>query len=334
MSQSGKLGFRHAVRMWLLRIANGVPAPVGQISATGQRRQLPPGRSNPLNPHRESLALDASGLAEYRLAIDRFNQSQGNCALLEDIRTYNHQIVTELNKIVPLAGREILDIGASPHGYALEKCVELGALSYTGIGLDIDAPESWQLDQCAASLMHMNAQKLEFADDTFDLIVSMSTFEHIADVPMALSEISRVLRPGGTVLLSFEPLWTCAYGHHLHQYSELSALVPSWAHLIWDRHQMREQLEKTWPIAKELSLDEAIAWIYDEPVINRVSIDQMRAYFRESSLAVEWIIPMADGRDDPIQLELAIAATGLPAEDLKAKGLSVLMRQKEQAGPA
>jgi ubiquinone/menaquinone biosynthesis C-methylase UbiE len=43
---------------------------------------------------------------------------------------------------------------------------------------------------------------LPFADNEFDLVTSIETIEHIRDVQLALSEIRRVLRPGGRLALT------------------------------------------------------------------------------------------------------------------------------------
>ncbi|MBD5635471.1 MAG: class I SAM-dependent methyltransferase [Candidatus Eremiobacteraeota bacterium] len=46
------------------------------------------------------------------------------------------------------------------------------------------------------------AETLEFSDSTFDLVVSYLTLIDIADVSRAISEMARVLRPGGTLLIA------------------------------------------------------------------------------------------------------------------------------------
>lgn len=43
---------------------------------------------------------------------------------------------------------------------------------------------------------------LPFDDNVFDLVTCIETLEHIRDVQLALSEIRRVLRPGGTLALT------------------------------------------------------------------------------------------------------------------------------------
>lgn len=279
----------------------------------------------PVSPVVESHTARLPEFKAYVESIDRFNASQPNGELLESIRGYNHQVIGEFNKIRPLEGMALLDIGASPHGYAMEKCFALGVRRYVGIGLDIDAAEDMRFGEAEGSLRYMNAQNLEFANESFDLVVSMSTFEHIADVPKALVEIHRVLRPGGAVLLSFEPLWTCAYGHHLHHFGPVSHLVPDWAHLLWDRRQMRAYLEDKWPGDAPLDLDHTIEWIYDNDVINRIGISTMREHFAQCPLRVEWIMPMKLEGSDPAQLVHAMAVTGMSADDLTSKGLSILL---------
>lgn len=266
-------------------------------------------------------------LDAYVRGIDRFNASQANSGMLDSIRAYNHLVVDAFNSIRPLEGASVLDIGASPHGYAMERCFKLQVARYVGIGLDIEAMEDIRVGNSEGRLIFMNAQDLAFEDQSFDLAMSMSTFEHIADVPKALSEIHRVLRPGGACLLSFEPLWTCAYGHHLHHFGELSNLVPAWAHLSWGRDQMRAELQDKWPQGGAIDLNQAIEWTYDSDAINRIGIAQMRQHFHEGPLRVEWIVPMMHEVHEPNLLKAAQTVTGLSADDLNTKGLTVFMHK-------
>jgi ubiquinone/menaquinone biosynthesis C-methylase UbiE len=45
-------------------------------------------------------------------------------------------------------------------------------------------------------------EPLPFADNVFDLVTCIETLEHVRDVQLALSEIRRVLRPGGRLALT------------------------------------------------------------------------------------------------------------------------------------
>jgi SAM-dependent methyltransferase len=51
-----------------------------------------------------------------------------------------------------------------------------------------------------------DATRLPFADDTFDRIIASEVMEHIPDDGAALAELTRVLRPGGTMAITV-PAW-------------------------------------------------------------------------------------------------------------------------------
>lgn len=62
--------------------------------------------------------------------------------------------------------------------------------------------ELYQSGDKVNGILHEDAMKLSFADETFDIIVSNDVFEHVADYKVALSESSRVLKHNGKMLLS------------------------------------------------------------------------------------------------------------------------------------
>lgn len=77
-----------------------------------------------------------------------------------------------------------------------------------------------------------------FPDNYFDCIVSISAFEHIQDLKIALGEMFRVLKPGGILYSHFGPIWSSSYGHHLacvHNdkiYSYWNTFLPPFCHLL------------------------------------------------------------------------------------------------------
>jgi ubiquinone/menaquinone biosynthesis C-methylase UbiE len=50
-----------------------------------------------------------------------------------------------------------------------------------------------------------DAERLPFADASFDLVLGHAVLHHIPDLPRAFAEFERVLAPGGTVLFAGEP---------------------------------------------------------------------------------------------------------------------------------
>ncbi|MFC3980560.1 class I SAM-dependent methyltransferase [Streptosporangium jomthongense] len=87
------------------------------------------------------------------------------------------------------------------------------------------------LDLSAGILTHLpppvlvaDAQTLPFADHSIDAVLAMHMLYHVTDVPSTITEIARVLRPGGLLIAStnsdtdkheLDRLWSTAAGHIL-----------------------------------------------------------------------------------------------------------------------
>jgi len=69
---------------------------------------------------------------------------------------------------------------------------------------------------------------LPFEDETFDAVFSTNVFEHVMQPTAMLLEIKRVLKPGGSFVSTFGPLFYSPLGYHL----SWATQVP-WAHLIF-----------------------------------------------------------------------------------------------------
>ena len=83
-------------------------------------------------------------------------------------------------------------------------------------------------------LRRMDACDLDFPDDTFDYVISHAVFEHIHDVPKALAEVQRVLRPDGIARIALHLFPSLSGGHRLewaYPDESPSATVPPWDHL-------------------------------------------------------------------------------------------------------
>lgn len=82
------------------------------------------------------------------------------------------------------------------------------------VTLDIDARGLQPGGVCGSAL------QLPFADDSFDVVGAFDVIEHCEPEAVALDELTRVLRPGGTMMISV-PAYTWAWsnfdvinGHH------------------------------------------------------------------------------------------------------------------------
>lgn len=82
----------------------------------------------------------------------------------------------------------------------------LSKLSNQVYGVDIGSDPEFVVEQlkalgCNPMLSKGVSDKLLFEDDYFDLVVAVSVLEHIKDIDPFLTEIHRVIRPGGFLLV-------------------------------------------------------------------------------------------------------------------------------------
>ena len=57
------------------------------------------------------------------------------------------------------------------------------------------------------ALLRADIRELPFPDDSFDMVYTMGTIEHIDEYPQSLREIHRVLRPGGRAIVGVPHKW-------------------------------------------------------------------------------------------------------------------------------
>jgi glycosyltransferase involved in cell wall biosynthesis/SAM-dependent methyltransferase len=130
----------------------------------------------------------------------------------------------------------------------------------------------------------LDCRALPYADASFDTVFSSAAFEHIRDLDRALSELRRVLRPGGVIVTNFAPIWSCAVGHHLWESDArgerimfLDGIVPLWGHLALTERELSCYLRV---VLGEEAAARAVHYIYHHPCINRVFEGEFRTLFR------------------------------------------------------
>lgn len=100
-------------------------------------------------------------------------------------------------------GAHVLD-AACGEGYGSYLMKQWGAYSVDGIDIDQEsvaqARELFKDERLTYT--QGTVERLPYEDNVFDLIVSLETMEHVDDAEAFLMEIKRVLKPGGTVILS------------------------------------------------------------------------------------------------------------------------------------
>jgi ubiquinone/menaquinone biosynthesis C-methylase UbiE len=108
-------------------------------------------------------------------------------------------MIAVLRAMLPQPPRDILVVGCGSGFEAGDLARSFGAAT---VGIDVG--NEFAFDHAAAApavLRIMDAQKLDFADASFDLVYSFHALEHIPQPRRALAEMARVLRPGCSYLI-------------------------------------------------------------------------------------------------------------------------------------
>lgn len=191
-----------------------------------------------------------------------------------------------------VGGARVLDVGCGVG----RLCVDLaraGAASV--VGLDTDARQiafaaeyvRQQHPELAGIVEFRDVAVGEYRGESFDLIISKDSFEHIMDLPGVLREMKRCLAPGGKVYAGFGPLYRSPFGHH----GRIITFLPSrrfpWGHLLEKEDRIVARMNR------RRALGEAIFCYQDGPIgsirdlgLNQYSLADYRRILAESGFKV------------------------------------------------
>lgn len=118
------------------------------------------------------------------------------------VRDGYHDLIDDLEVgfVRPFAaGRDLLEVGCGT-GLLLER---FAAMCKTAKGVDLSPGMLEKARQRGLDVVEGSATALPFEDASFDVAVSFKVLAHIPDIRTALSEMARVVRPGGHVIAEF-----------------------------------------------------------------------------------------------------------------------------------
>jgi len=170
----------------------------------------------------------------------------GDIALIQEAISETPAFVAQreatLATLSPSSGNRILDVGCGTGHMLLELARAVGP---TGRVTGLDANEDMLnlarrrcRDVAEIDFRTGDLYELPFSDGSFDEAISVQVFEYLADVPAALAEVHRILRPGGRVLIRDADwgaqLWRCTDQARMRHIME-----------VWDRHLADPHLPQT-----------------------------------------------------------------------------------------
>jgi arsenite methyltransferase len=139
-------------------------------------------------------------------------------------------------------GERVIDVGCGPGFYAAELLEQVWPQGGV-VGIDTSAPMlAAAARRCEgrgrAEFHEAPATRLPVESASFDRALSVQVMEYVADVPAALAEIHRVVRPGGRVVV-WDVDWS-TLSWHSRDPERMARVLRA-----WDRHLTHPALPRT-----------------------------------------------------------------------------------------
>lgn len=125
----------------------------------------------------------------------------------------------------------VLDVGAG-NGWLARRL----AGRYRVTALDVDATDLGlgAIADPRVSRVRGDLEALPLGDETFDVVIAAAALHYAVDLPRALAEIARVLRPGGVLIIADSPFYGDALARHRAWQRTLTYYTTAGAaHLAW-----------------------------------------------------------------------------------------------------
>jgi ubiquinone/menaquinone biosynthesis C-methylase UbiE len=131
----------------------------------------------------------------YDTIADRFDEVMNRYDLGRRLEI----VFDELLEGQSIDGKTVLDAGCGT-GWFSQRATELGA-EVTALDIGVKLLEKTR-QKCGAALVAGDACRLPFHGAAFDVVMSSECIEHTQDPLGAIGEMCRVLKPGGTLIVT------------------------------------------------------------------------------------------------------------------------------------
>jgi arsenite methyltransferase len=146
--------------------------------------------------------------------------------------------------LAPRPGERVLDVGSGP-GFLVASLADAVGPGGAVHGLDPSPPmnavaRNLTADRPWVRIDEGDALSLPYPDATFDVAVSTQVYEYVADLPAALAQLRRVLRPAGRVLV-LDTDWDSVVWHAADRERHRRIMT------AWEEHLVHPHLPCTLP---------------------------------------------------------------------------------------
>ena len=114
------------------------------------------------------------------------------------------------NNISPEKDSFMLDAGCGPGRHVFGFMDQFPDITCVGVDLDSDSLQEGKtnltlfssISNKESTFLQGSVYNLPFSDNAFETIICSEVLEHVADVDATLKELTRLLKPGGNLLIS------------------------------------------------------------------------------------------------------------------------------------
>jgi ubiquinone/menaquinone biosynthesis C-methylase UbiE len=216
-------------------------------------------------------------------------------------------------------GARVLDVGCG------DGFIDLGIVRSLKpdkvFGMDLELTDVEQLRELARKNLNEELpHNLDFGicspmtiplpDESFDIVMSWSVFEHVSNPVAVLGEMRRILRPGGFMFLQIWPLYFSRHGSHLWNWNP-----DGWEHLTRDHQEIKDEVAENLKHSDDLLKATNI----DFDTLNRITLDELQRSISVAGFKIRRLGLQADIIDIPESLlryrlsDLAISGVKLIA---------------------
>lgn len=146
-----------------------------------------------------------------------------------EIPDYNLMHAKWAASYVTIKKAKVLVVGCNTGGDC-RNLVELGSREVWGV--DVVDEIGRDFSHRKVRYLRASVEAMDIPDNSFDLVFSFATMEHVPDIGKGFSEMARVTRPRGVIYSVAAPLWNSPYGHHK---PDLFQPKHPWIHLLLDK---------------------------------------------------------------------------------------------------
>jgi len=239
---------------------------------------------------------------------------------------YNTAYLNSMFRFVPdLAGKTILDVGCSD---GLVCNLLLSERPEQIVGIDVLETVGCRYPHPRISYHRMDATQTDFAGGTFDVCISIATFEHVPDPPAVFREMKRVTASGGYCYVQAGPLYHSPFGHHMFGFFDE---LP-WIHL---RKTKAEIVAYTSATGADKRIRDTFAkdvGRYVDEMINREHVNQrflkeygIKEFLKSEKCELVFFNPSYEG-ESLLTPEILSELSAYDRDDLIAHGFELLFR--------